>query len=217
MTAERGSSQARWQHQFSEVDREITKMASICGVDMLDRTQLRRTLENDSSMCSHTNQVAFAKLHRMLKAHYLLRERAAGAIGDRGRSRRSRSRGRTCGEVQRGEQREGAAMIDAELFREEGVLTVFPTGALTDATSPRWRDWPIRSSRPHGGLNGLMIVAEHFPGWESFAALTTHIRFVRRPRTAHPQRRRGQRFAAAGAAAGAGAPLRAGRGPPLSV
>ncbi|HJW51147.1 MAG TPA: hypothetical protein VJ501_03990 [Burkholderiaceae bacterium] len=84
MTAERGSSQARWQHQFSEVDREIMKMASICGVDMLDRTQLRRTLENDSSVCSHTNPVAFEKLHTLLKAHYLLRERAAGAIGEQG-------------------------------------------------------------------------------------------------------------------------------------
>ena len=30
-----------------------------------------------------------------------------------------------------------------------------------------------------GQLNGLMIVAEHFPGWDDFAALTSHIRFVR--------------------------------------
>ena len=84
MTAERGSSQARWQHQFSEVDREIMKMASICGVDMLDRTQLRRTLENDSSVCSRANPAAFEKLHTLLKAHYLLRERAAGALGEQG-------------------------------------------------------------------------------------------------------------------------------------
>ena len=84
MTAERGSSQGRWQRQFSEVDREIMKMASICGVDVLDRAQIRRALENDSSVCSHANPVAFEKLHTLLKAHYLLRERAAGAIGEQG-------------------------------------------------------------------------------------------------------------------------------------
>src|SRR4030095_10130008 len=82
MTAERGSSQARWQHQFSEVDREIMKMASICGVDMLDRAQLRRALENDSNVCSRDNPAAFEKLHTLLKAHYLLRERAAEAVGE---------------------------------------------------------------------------------------------------------------------------------------
>ena len=82
MTTERGSSQARWQHRFSEVDREILKMASICGVDVLDRAQIRRALENDSSVCSHANPAAFEKLHTLLKAHYLLRERAAGAIGE---------------------------------------------------------------------------------------------------------------------------------------
>lgn len=30
-----------------------------------------------------------------------------------------------------------------------------------------------------GGLNGLMVVAEHFPGWDDFAALSSHVRFVR--------------------------------------
>ena len=79
MTAERGSSQSRWQHQFSEVDREILKMASICGVDVLDRAQLRRALENDSSVCSHANPTAFEKLHTLLKAHYLLRDARGGS------------------------------------------------------------------------------------------------------------------------------------------
>ena len=30
-----------------------------------------------------------------------------------------------------------------------------------------------------GVLNGVMVVAEHFPGWDDFAALTSHVRFVR--------------------------------------
>ena len=70
-------------------------------------------------------------------------------------------------------------MIDAELFREDGILTVFPTGALAE------RDFTALSGlvdpfiEAHGRLDGLMVVAERFPGWDSFAALTTHIRFVR--------------------------------------
>ena len=30
-----------------------------------------------------------------------------------------------------------------------------------------------------GVLAGVMIVAEHFPGWDDLAALTSHLRFVR--------------------------------------
>jgi len=51
-------------------------------VDVLDRAQLRRALENDSSVCSHANPMAFEKLNTLLKAHYLLRDRAAGVIGE---------------------------------------------------------------------------------------------------------------------------------------
>ncbi len=31
----------------------------------------------------------------------------------------------------------------------------------------------------HGGLRGIMVGALSFPGWDSFAALVTHLRFVR--------------------------------------
>ncbi|WP_105199977.1 MULTISPECIES: STAS/SEC14 domain-containing protein [unclassified Pseudoalteromonas] len=31
----------------------------------------------------------------------------------------------------------------------------------------------------HGGLKGLMIATRHFPGWDSFAALSAHLRFAR--------------------------------------
>lgn len=82
MTAERLSREDLWQHQFSEVDREIAKMASLCGIDILDRAQLRRALENDASVCTHSNALAFEKLHTLLKAHYVLRDRAAGIIGE---------------------------------------------------------------------------------------------------------------------------------------
>jgi hypothetical protein len=80
----RGSREEMWRHQFSEVDREIGKMASLCGVDLLDRTQVRRVLDHDVGVCTRDNPLAFEKLTTLLKAHYLLRDRAAGQIGDAG-------------------------------------------------------------------------------------------------------------------------------------
>jgi len=29
------------------------------------------------------------------------------------------------------------------------------------------------------GLNGLIIHVEHFPGWDSFSALSSHLKFVK--------------------------------------
>ena len=70
-------------------------------------------------------------------------------------------------------------MIDAELFRTEGILTVFPTGALSERDFTALAGLVDPYIEDQGALNGLMIIAEQFPGWESFAALVTHIRFVR--------------------------------------
>jgi len=82
MSANPVTSEELWQYEFSQVDAEISKMASLCGIDMLDRAQLRRVLENDASVCTHSNELAFEKLHTLLKAHYLLRDRAADRIGE---------------------------------------------------------------------------------------------------------------------------------------
>ncbi len=84
MSVEPGSREDLWQHQFSQVDSEIAKMASLCGIDILDRAQLKRALEKDANVCTRSNPLAFEKLHTLLKAHYLLRDRAADALGDAG-------------------------------------------------------------------------------------------------------------------------------------
>lgn len=70
-------------------------------------------------------------------------------------------------------------VIQAELFREQGILQVVPTGALSERDFTALAGLADPFIESHGTLNGLMIVAERFPGWESFAALATHIRFVR--------------------------------------
>ena len=70
-------------------------------------------------------------------------------------------------------------MIKHELLRERGILILNPEGALRaeDFTAlARTVDPYIQQ---HGELKGLMIEAPSFPGWENFAALVSHLRFVR--------------------------------------
>lgn len=70
-------------------------------------------------------------------------------------------------------------MIRHELLRDRGVLIVHPEGAL------RAKDFAALAAdvdpfiEVHGALNGLMIDAPAFPGWENFAGLVSHLRFVR--------------------------------------
>jgi hypothetical protein len=70
-------------------------------------------------------------------------------------------------------------MIQHELLRENGVLIIKPDGAL------RAEDFAALAAavdpyiERHGELKGLMIEAPSFPGWENFAALLSHLRFVR--------------------------------------
>jgi hypothetical protein len=70
-------------------------------------------------------------------------------------------------------------MIDAELFRDAGVVTLFPTGPLAERDFVELAGLVDPYIETAGRLKGLMVVAEHFPGWDSFAALLTHLRFVR--------------------------------------
>ena len=70
-------------------------------------------------------------------------------------------------------------MIQHELLREKGVLIIKPDGAL------RAEDFAALAAavdpyiERHGELRGLMIEAPSFPGWANFAALLSHLRFVR--------------------------------------
>ena len=69
--------------------------------------------------------------------------------------------------------------LSFDLMEEEGVLVLQPQGELEAADFERLSaevDPYLEKAR---ALNGLMVVAEHFPGWDDFAALTSHIRFVR--------------------------------------
>jgi hypothetical protein len=70
-------------------------------------------------------------------------------------------------------------MIEAKLFRDDGVVEIFPEGSLTASDFEQVAALVDPYIEQQGRLKGLMIVAYRFPGWESFAALAQHIRFVR--------------------------------------
>jgi|APFre7841882724_1041349.scaffolds.fasta_scaffold28465_2 hypothetical protein len=70
-------------------------------------------------------------------------------------------------------------MIEAKLFRDEGVVEIFPEGSLTPADFEQIAALIDPYIEQQGRLKGVMVVAYRFPGWESFAALAQHIRFVR--------------------------------------
>lgn len=70
-------------------------------------------------------------------------------------------------------------MILYELDENAGVLTVLPEGKLEA------RDFQVLSEavdpfiEEKGGLNGIIIVTERFPGWENLDGMIEHMRFVR--------------------------------------
>ena len=70
-------------------------------------------------------------------------------------------------------------MLQHELLSDRGILILKPEGAL------RAEDFTALAAavdpyiEQNGKLNGLMIDAPSFPGWDSFAALLSHLRFVR--------------------------------------
>jgi hypothetical protein len=70
-------------------------------------------------------------------------------------------------------------MIEAQLFRDDGIVEVFPSGSLKAVDFQQLAALVDPYIEANGDLKGLMIVADRFPGWADFDALAGHIRFVR--------------------------------------
>jgi hypothetical protein len=70
-------------------------------------------------------------------------------------------------------------MIHIKLDEDAGIVTVTPSTPLKE------KDFALLSSEvdpyieKRGKLNGLIIQIETFPGWEDFAGLISHLKFVR--------------------------------------
>jgi len=69
--------------------------------------------------------------------------------------------------------------LSFELLEDRGVLVLEPKGELEAADFERISSEVDPFIEKTGGLLGLMVVAERFPGWDDVAAFASHARFVR--------------------------------------
>jgi hypothetical protein len=70
------------------------------------------------------------------------------------------------------------SMIQYELMRDQGILVITPDGPLRKADFEQLAKEVDPFIASNGSLAGLMICAESFPGWDSFGALVSHLKFV---------------------------------------
>jgi hypothetical protein len=69
-------------------------------------------------------------------------------------------------------------MIDFKLLRDRSILIVTPGGPLEKADFEQLAKAVNPFIASKGKLVGLMIYTETVPGWESFGALVSPIKFV---------------------------------------
>jgi len=70
-------------------------------------------------------------------------------------------------------------MLDYELNRTESILIIKPFGPLESTDFVKLVQEVDPFIREKGKLNGLMIYAKSFPGWDNFAAFLSHMKFVK--------------------------------------
>ena len=70
-------------------------------------------------------------------------------------------------------------MIKSELLKKDGILIVTPEGPLASADFEQLAKEVDPFIEEKGGLKGLMIYTESFPGWKDFSSLISHLTFVR--------------------------------------
>jgi hypothetical protein len=69
-------------------------------------------------------------------------------------------------------------MLRFELLRERAILVITPDGPLEKADFEQLAKEVDPFIASKGKLAGLMIYAKSFPGWESFGAFVSHLKFV---------------------------------------
>ncbi|HUS53671.1 MAG TPA: STAS/SEC14 domain-containing protein [Thermohalobaculum sp.] len=70
-------------------------------------------------------------------------------------------------------------MLEHEMLIEKGILIARPNGPLTGEDFAALSADADAYIEAHGALNGLVICAEVFPGWETLGGFFSHFKFVR--------------------------------------
>ncbi|WP_417390801.1 STAS/SEC14 domain-containing protein [Gimesia sp.] len=69
-------------------------------------------------------------------------------------------------------------MIQYEFMQSEGVLIMTPEAPLEISDFQKLSEEIDPYIEAHGELHGLLIDAKAFPGWENFAGLIAHLKYV---------------------------------------
>lgn len=69
-------------------------------------------------------------------------------------------------------------MIEFDLLRDKAILVVRPTGRLEATDFEKLSAAVDPFLADNGMLNGLLIEAPFFPGWNDFAGLIGHLKFA---------------------------------------
>ena len=70
-------------------------------------------------------------------------------------------------------------MLTHELLRDKGIVLIRPQGPIEAGDFESVAKVVDPYIEQNGKLRGVLIEAASFPGWDSFAALVSHLRFVR--------------------------------------
>ena len=70
-------------------------------------------------------------------------------------------------------------MLEVTIHEEDGIAVLEPHGALTQQDFEAAATMVDPFIERYGKLHGVMIHTKDFPGWNSFAAMLTHLKFVR--------------------------------------
>ena len=69
-------------------------------------------------------------------------------------------------------------MMQVHLNEKDFIAILKPNGRLNESDFNLARDIIDPFIENHGKLKGIMIYVETFPGWDSFSALISHLKFV---------------------------------------
>jgi hypothetical protein len=70
-------------------------------------------------------------------------------------------------------------MLSVNIDEVNGIAILEPSGPLSENDFKSAAKVIDPWIEKHRGLNGLIIHVEHFPGWDSFSALSSHLKFVK--------------------------------------
>jgi hypothetical protein len=71
------------------------------------------------------------------------------------------------------------SVLEYSILKPEGILLLTPTAPLSRSDFAGLGALVDGYLASHTSLHGVLVHSESFPGWDSFASFTAHVRFLR--------------------------------------